>query len=165
MPGPGVGLLPTVQALGSKPFPGDIAAEAADAVHQLIDQVTVALVEPFGLSEEAVDNRHRLLDPFGVDDQAVGARRRGSNTGGDRCADGGRKHSPALRRDGLSVAPEDLSPVNGCSALFPRLVPQPPGDGTAPGHTASHQVNADEDLCPTPAPGWDSAHRPGAGAG
>ena len=44
---------------------------AADAVHQLIDEVTVALVEPFGLSEQAVDNRHRLLDPFRVNDQAA----------------------------------------------------------------------------------------------
>ena len=71
MPGPGVGLEPSVQVLGPEQLPGDFAAEAADAVHQLIDQVTVALVEPFGLSEEAVDNRHRLLDPFGVNDQAA----------------------------------------------------------------------------------------------
>ena len=38
-------------------------------------------------------------------------------------------------------------------------------DGTAPGHTASNQIHADEDLRSSPTAGWGSAHRPGAGAG
>ena len=71
VPGPCVGLKPTVQFHLPEPVPGDLAAEAADAVHKLINQFTVALVEPLGLSEEAVDNRHCLLDPFGVNDQAA----------------------------------------------------------------------------------------------
>ena len=54
VPGPCLGLEPSVQALGSEPFPVDFAAELADAVHQLIDEVTVALVEPLGFSENAV---------------------------------------------------------------------------------------------------------------
>ena len=71
MPGLGVGLEPSVQVLGPEQLPGDFAAEAADAVHQLIDEVTVALVEPLGLTEDAVDDRHRLLEPFRVNNQAA----------------------------------------------------------------------------------------------
>ena len=71
MPGLGVLLKPPVQALGSEPFPGDFAAHGADAIHQLIDEVTITAMEQLGLTEQAVDNRHRLLDPFGVNDQAA----------------------------------------------------------------------------------------------